>query len=68
MQNSIVRVLLFCVTLSALGGFGSALLCPYSDKECTTRWQNASIGSLTSAASLGTLLAKLNNKDETNDN
>lgn len=64
MQNSIVRVILFCAALSALGGFGSVLLCPYSANECTTRWQNASIGSLAAATSLGTLLAKLDNKKE----
>lgn len=60
MIRPIVGALVGCVVFSAIGGFGSPLLCQGSqDKACAERWQQAAAGALTAAGTLGTLLAKL---------
>lgn len=60
MNRAIVGALVGCVIVSAVGGFGSPVLCQGSlDKTCAERWQQAAAGSLTAAGTLGTLLAKL---------
>lgn len=60
MTRPIVVALVGCVIASAVGGFGSPLLCPNAaDKSCSERWQSAASGALTAAGTLGTLLAKL---------
>ncbi len=58
-DRAIVFALVGCVVVSALGGFGSPLLCGSGDTKCAERWQAAAAGALTAAGTLGTLLARL---------
>lgn len=59
MNRAIVYALVGCVIVSAVGGFGSPLLCRTADAKCAERWQAAAAGALTAAGTLGTLLARL---------
>jgi hypothetical protein len=58
MSNTIVRALVGCAVISALGGFGAPLFCGGRGAECTDQWRQASMGALAASASLGTLLAR----------
>jgi hypothetical protein len=65
MTRSIIGVLVACVLLSAVGGFGAPLLCRGStDDKCSENWRTAAAGALTAAGTLGTLLAKLSGGDD----
>jgi len=59
MSNTIVRALVGCAVISALGGFGAPLLCGGRGAECADQWRQASMSALAAATSLGTLLARL---------
>lgn len=64
MTRAIVCALVGCVVLSAIGGFGAPLLCrDSSDDKCPENWRTAANGALAAAASLGTLLARINGSD-----
>jgi hypothetical protein len=59
MQNKIITTLVFCVCISAIGGFGAPLLCRTDSGRCGDNWRAAAAGALTAAGTLGTLLAHL---------
>lgn len=59
MTSRITAALLFCVVVSALGGFGAPLLCQgNSSDKCADNWRSAGAQALTAAGTLSALLAK----------
>lgn len=66
----IVRAIIACIFLSALGAFGGPLLCRDSNldirRACIDSWNGASAASIAAATTLGTLLAKLQDPNNGN--
>ena len=67
-RDSISRVIVTCLMLAAIGGFGGAISCEArKSSDCSRLWTAAITGSLMAATTGGTLLAQLEDRRRVDD-